>query len=609
MKKFRGLIATLLAVAMVCSSLVIVSAKSFADVDAKKYDWCVKEISTMADDGIITGYTDGKFKPENTVTKLEALALVARVLGSRDDVNSVLVEKAKEIYGEKVDEYKLSFGQDELCFLLLKGIITLDELPDYVDDGAASSGMKRYDMAILLTKGMGAEKEVAEKVTAVLDYTDALKIPASARKYVEYVTTVGLMQGMGENVFSPMSDVTRAQAAVVLYKLRNLTDYEVFKGIVASYDSSIREIRFKLPDDSNKGYTIIPSSVTLRCDGEEIVPAAIMPIWEAVVTLKDGMLFEIDFLSTQSDGVVEGKLTSLAQNSDVVTLKVQNMVNADSEIATYKTAEDYTVTYNGESSSISKVKIGDYVKLTLKNNKVIIINAEPSKKTVNGTVTAIDLSEGIHLTVKVNNVEYVYTVKSNVKVSKNGDSSNMSEIVVGDRVKLSLAYNIIETIEASSTTSAQTGIIVGVIISDTPIIKVKIGSQVKEYPLARNAKILLDGKEGTIYDLRLNTNASITLESDSIIKLSTTPATEDAEVKGVVIGVNVSYNLIQVRYVDALSGAENIEQVFVKSGAKIISTSSTTDKKLKDVEIGQTITAMGSRSSGVFEATTVIIRN
>ena len=609
MKKLRGLVATLLAVAMVCSSLVIVSAKSFADVDAKKYDWCVKEISTMADDGIITGYTDGKFKPENTVTKLEALALVARVLGSRDDVNSVLVEKAVEIYGEKVDEYELSFGQDELCFLLLKGIITLDELPDYVDDGAANSGMKRYDMAILLTKGMGAEKEVAEKVTAVLDYSDALKIPASARKYVEYVTTAGLMQGMGDNVFSPMSDVTRAQAAVVLYKLRNLTDYDVYKGIVAAYDNSTRDIRFRLDDDSIKEYTIIPSTVTLRCDGEEIVPAAIMPIWEAVVTLKDGKLFEIDFWSTQSDGIVEGKLTSIAQNSDVATLKVENMADADGEIVSYKTADDYTVTYNGEESNISKVKSGDYVKLTLKNNKIIMINAEPSRKTVNGTVTAIDLSEGIRLTVKVNNVEYVYTVKSNVKVSKNGNSSNMSDIVVGDKVKLTLEYNVIENISASSTTSAQAGIILGVMISDSPTIRIKIGSQVEEYPLARNAKILLDGKEGTIYDLRLNTNASITLESDSIIKISTTPATEDAEVKGEVVGVNVSYNLIQVKYVDDLSGAENVEQVFVKTGAKIISTSSTSDKKLKDVEIGQTITAMGSRSSGVFEATTIIIRN
>lgn len=609
MKKFRGLVATLLAVAMVCSSLVIVSAKSFADVDAKKYDWCVKEISTMADDGIITGYTDGNFKPENTVTKLESLALVARVLGSRDEVNSVLVEKAKEIYGEKVDEYNLSFGQEELCFLLAKGIITLDELPDYVDDGAASSGMKRYDMAILLTKGMGAEKEVAEKVTAVLDYTDALKIPASARKYVEYVTTAGLMQGMGENVFSPMSDVTRAQAAVVLYKLKNLTGYEMFKGVVASYDSSTREIRFRLPDDSNKGYTIIPSTVALRCDGEEIVADAIKPVWEAIVTLKDGMLFAIDFLSTQSDGIVEGKLVAIQHNTGVATLKVEDVAGGNGDVASYKVADDCAVTYNGEESNISKIKNGEFVRLTIKNNKAIIINAEPAKKTVSGNVTAIDLSDGIRLTVKVGNLEYVYAIKSTVKVSKNGDVSNMSEIVVGDRVKLTLGYNIIESIEASSTTSAQTGIILGVIISDTPTLKIKIGSQVKEYPIARNVKILLDKTEGTIYDLRLNSNASITLESDSVVKIVTTPAVEEAEVKGVVVGVNVSYNLIQVKYVDVLSGAEHIEQVFVKSGAKIISTSSTVDKKLKDVEIGQTVTAMGSRSTGVFEATTVIIRN
>jgi len=58
-----------------------------------------------------------------------------------------------------------------------------------------------------------------------------------------------------------------------------------------------------------------------------------------------------------------------------------------------------------------------------------------------------------------------------------------------------------------------------------------------------------------------------------------------------------------------VSATENVEQVFVKSGAKIISISSSSDKKLKDVQVGQTVTAMGSRASGVFEATTVVIMN
>ena len=608
MKKFKGLLAMTLALAMVFTSFVAVSAKGFKDVDAKKYEWCADEISAMADKDIITGYTDGTFKPEKTVTKLEALALVARVLGSREEVNASLLDNAKGLYGEKVAEFDLSFGEDEICFLLSKGIISEDELESYLDD--ANAGMKRYDVAVLLTKGMGAEKEVKDKVTAVLDYEDALKIPASARKYVEYVTKVGLMQGMGENIFSPMTDVTRAQAALVLYKLGNMTGYETLKGIVAAYNKDSRTIRFKLEDNSNESYTIIPAVVTLRCDGEEIIPDAIKVGWEAVVSLKDGSLAMVDFTTAQSDGVVAGRLMSVSTSSDVTSLSVEYETAAGKENVTYKVANEVVVTYNGKESSLTGINVGDFVKITVKNSKVTVVEAENAKRVIqDGTVTAIDLSEGIVITVKANGVENQYNVKSTVKVSKNNRAVDMTDIVIGDKVTLTLEYNSITNITASSTTSNITGIIQGVIISDTPVLRIKIGAGVEEYPIARNAKITLDGKDGTIYDLRLNTNATITLESDSIIKISTTPATEEAEVKGEVIGVNVSYNLIQVRYVDDYSNTENVEQVFVKTGAKIISTSSTTDKKLKDVKVGQTITAMGSRSSGVFEATTIIIRN
>lgn len=609
MKKFRGLLAMVLALTVVCASFATVSAKGFADVSASKYAWCVNEISAMADDGIISGYTDGTFKPENTVTKLEALALVARVLGSREEVNASLVEKAKELHEEKIEDYALSFGTDEICYLLLKGVLFEDELDDYLASGAANEGMKRYEVAVLLTKGMGAEQEVKDKVTAVLDYTDTLQIPTSARKYVEYVTAQGLMQGMGDNTFAPLNNVTRAQAALVLYKLQDLTSYEMFKGIVASYDQATRTIRFKLADDTNKAYTVLPKSVTLRCDGDIIVPDGIKVGWEAVVTTKDDMLYVVDFLTAQSDGIISGKLVSVAKATDATTLKVEDMTSANGGVVSYKIADNVAITYGGNEGKLTDLAVGDYVKLTIKNNKITVINAETAKKTIKGTITAIDLTDGVSITIKSNDVEEIYPVATNVKVAKNADSATMSDIMVGDKATVKLEYNVITSIDATSTTTSDTGIIQSINIAQTPTISIKIGTKTYEYPVARNAKILLDGEEGTIYDLRINTNATITLESDSIVKIDTTPIAEDTDVQGQVVGVNVSYNLIQVKYVDPVSGTENVEQVFIKNGARIISTNSSIDKKLKDVEVGQTITAMGSRSSGVFEATTVIIRN
>lgn len=608
MKKFRGLLAMTLALAVVCTSFgaITVSAKDFKDVDSKH--WAQEYVASMADDGIINGYTDGTFKPDNTVTKLEALALVARILGSKEELNAGLLEKGKELYAEKLEDYDLSFGTDEVCYLLVKGIIFENELSDYLGNGAANEGMKRYEVAILLTKAMGAEQEVKDKVSAVLDYEDTLEIPATARKYVEHVTKAGLMNGMGDGKFAPMNDVNRAQAAAVLYRLRDINGYETFKGVVASYDKDSRTIRFKLEDDENKAYTIIPANVTLRCDGEEVDPEDITVGWEAVVTIKDEMLSIVDFTSTKSEGEVAGRLMSITKSSNTTTLKVENITPAGKETVSYKVADEVVVTYNGKEGAVTNLKVGDYVSLTIKSNKVIVINGETSTKTVKGTITNIDLMN-LSVTVKNGDEEEAYFLDSNVKVSKNGDAATMNDVMIGDKVTLKLTYNMITNIEATSTKTSDTGIIQSINIAQTPIITIKIGTKVYEYPVARNVTVMLDGKKGTIYDLRINTNATITLESDSIVKIETSPIADDTDVQGEVVSVNVAYNLIQVKYIDEISGTENVEQVFVKSGAKIISTSSSTDKKLKDVQPGQTITAMGSRSSGVFEATTIIIRN
>lgn len=609
MKKFRGLLAMVLACAVVCASFgaITVSAKDFSDIDADKYAWCTEEIGSMADDGIINGYTDGTFKPENTVTKLESLALVARILGSGEEINGTLLEKAKELYGEKVEEFDLSFGADEICYLLYKGIIFEEELSDYLGNGAANEGMKRYEVAVLLTKAMGAEKEVKSKVSAVLDYEDTLEIPAASRKYVEHVTNVGLMNGMGNGNFAPMNDVTRAQAAVVLHRLRSTNGYGTFKGIVASYDKDSRTIRFKL-EDGDKAYTIIPANVTLRCDGEEIKPEEITVGWEAVVTIKDEMLTIIDFTTAVSEGEVAGRLMSVSRSTDATTLKIENITSSGKETVAYKIADDVVVTYNGKEGTVTNLKTGDYVKATIKNNKISVINGETATKTVKGTITNIDLID-LSVTVKNGDAEDVYYLDSNVKVAKNDNTATMNDIVIGDKVTLKLTYNIITNIEATSTKTSDTGIIQAINIAQTPVITIKIGTKVYEYPVARNVVVMLDGTKGTIYDLRINTNAKITLESDSIVKIETSPVVDDKDVDGVVVNVSAAYNLIQVKYIDEASGTEVVEQVFVKSGARIISTSSSKDKKLADIQAGQSITAMGTRSSGVFEATTIIIRD
>lgn len=51
--------------------------------DVKTTDWFAPYVTTAKDSGLIEGYSDGSFKPENRITRAEACAIVNHVLGRK----------------------------------------------------------------------------------------------------------------------------------------------------------------------------------------------------------------------------------------------------------------------------------------------------------------------------------------------------------------------------------------------------------------------------------------------------------------------------------------------------------------------------------------------
>lgn len=84
MKNLKKVLALVVAVAMFASFACVASADSYSDVaSTASYADAVNLLSNL---GIITGYEDGTFKPENTVTRAEAATMMVRMLGLADGV-------------------------------------------------------------------------------------------------------------------------------------------------------------------------------------------------------------------------------------------------------------------------------------------------------------------------------------------------------------------------------------------------------------------------------------------------------------------------------------------------------------------------------------------
>jgi len=587
--------------------------KIFEDVSRASHSWAIEAIESMAEMGLIKGYSDGTFKPDKTVSKLEALSLVARVLGVQDKANEPIIEKAVEMYGETVDQYELNFGSNEVCYLLIKNIITLEELGDYIDKSNVSVGMKRYEVAVLLTKALDANSEVSKNLATNLTFADANDIPAYAKKYVEYITTSGMMSGVGDNRFSPNTDVTRAQAAILMKKLLEMTNYTFKNGVVAEYDNSSRIIRIKAEDEILK-YTV-NANVKLRFEGTDITVNDISGGHEAVITFKDNGLYAIDFIAPLVDKEVKGVISSTSTGkkpsvSFFVIGEDDVEVNSNNK-ETYPISSEIVVSYNDEPSSLQALKSGTFVNIVVSQGEITAIRAYDKTNTVSGRVTGIELTPVCRMTVELaDGSEVSYIVSSDVEVSKNGSKKTAADVVSGDSVSITTTYERITKIVASSKQQTKSGIIHEVIISATPKIVVKTTDGNITYNITNNCLLDLPGiTSPTFFDLRVGVAVDLTVEGDTVVKLSSNISEGVTQVTGVVSSVNASYGVIQVTFVDAATGISVTEPVFVKAKATIIDILTGSSLKLNAIKTGAKITAFGMRNSGVFEATTVNVTN
>ncbi len=603
MKKFKRITAVIAAITVLVMSVQCFAA-SFNDVPKEKYSWAVEAIESMAAEKIVKGYEDGSFRPENQVTKLESLVLIARILGSAKEENATIVEKALETHKDVFETYPINYGNEEIAYLLTKGVITEDELNDYIGSTNASKGLMRYEAAILLTKALGAEDELKDKAASSLSYDDAKDIPSAAKKYVEYVTSQKIMQGMGDNIFSPLTAVTRAQVAVVLKKVQDMNKLSYISGMITKVDPDSKIFSLRTKDGENVSYTIL-NSVKLTFNGNNVEFKELTVGNDAVITLKDSSIYAIDSTLTGEREEADGEITAITNGKSITVKKYKGSVT---EKYTYSLADNVIVTKNGSASSIPKLETGDYAKMTISGGKVIIIDAETSTTTIKGTVSNIILSPNFMIEIaNSDNSIAQYTVSNNVTVKKNNKTSTLSEVYVGDSVSITLEYGVIINIVAISTSSTKTGIIDKIVISDTPSVSLKINGQSSEYALARNADIILDNEESNIYGLRLGVAANIILSGNTIIEISTADVETAFQITGRVDMVNTSYGLMQLTYTDIATAQTITRQVFVKEKAKVYNSITGKDSKLANVGVGSTVSVVGTSTNGVFEAASVVI--
>lgn len=607
--KAKKLLSGALCTAMLVSAISVSAAKvTFSDVENDPtVSWAKPYISEMAELGYIKGYEDGTFKPNNTITKTEALLLLSRMLGVNDDAYADSVELAQDAYGSMLKKYSTNYS-NEIAFLLYTGVLKTDDLDTYISTSNKNTPLKRYEAAVLLTKLLGAEEDVQKNTFVSSSYADTVEIPDSARAYVEYVKGEGIMQGMGTTVsgqpiFSPNTDVTRSQMAKMLCSLIDVLDRSAETGVIASVDNF--NDTFTVTVNSVDVMYNTASNTRFKVDGKDVDLSALKAGMHVKITHLKGQVSLVENYNVIEDAVIYGLVSSTKETTGSMAITIVD-ANDSSKKQTYSVSDKVKVRINDAVDTFGKIKSTNYVKMTISDGTVTEIEVVSKTTNVSGTLINLDASgEYTILTVKGSDgIETDYEVSADgVSVARNSLDAKLSSLMQGDSITLRLTYGKVTKITATSTNQETQGTISYITYTTTGTkIGIEISGKVTEYTVNKSVDVLIDSSAGSVYDLRPGSDIKIKLQSSEIVKIEAAGTITKSQLVGIVKSTNANYGLMVVEE------GNSEYSVFVNGNTKIIDSITGASIKLKSVEKGRTVTVTGSTSSGVLEASVIVVQ-
>lgn len=175
-----------------------IESNGFADT---ANHWAKKEIEFMKKKGIINGISATEFAPDKFVTRAEAAKLLAKAF-------NLSVSESSDFADVKAEDWFTDF------------VVAVSEAGFMRGDSGnfyPNRSMVREEICVILANI--AQKYGLQSETTAEEFVDSDEISDWASESVKTVVSLGLMNGVGDGKFAPRQETTRAEIAVILYRV------------------------------------------------------------------------------------------------------------------------------------------------------------------------------------------------------------------------------------------------------------------------------------------------------------------------------------------------------------------------------------------------------
>lgn len=224
--------------------------------------WAEAAISEMYLKDILKGYPDNTFKPNNPITKIQAVVMLVRVMGLTP--NEELADDLPYLQ-ETFNIPRWANGY--VITALNEKLLYYNELETI----GSQKPLARQDAARLVIRALGLSGEADKTAPEQLNFTDADQIKPEFLGYISLAVEKGLLSGNLKGAFQPLNPVSRAEIAVMFSRADAFLpehDREVVGSFVYSAANDKQELTL-IKDDTSVTVALADKHLLFR-DGKAV---------------------------------------------------------------------------------------------------------------------------------------------------------------------------------------------------------------------------------------------------------------------------------------------------------------------------------------------------
>lgn len=455
--------------------------------DMHEAAWAIRHMYKMKAENIIKGYEDGTFRPNKPVTHAEAVVLTMRAAGLQDEVDNYVVNA---VYLPFKDANSIpDWALKAVALAAEKGYLESDTSGNFQANKAAS----REWAVKLVAKTMGLQPMDME-----LPFKDADKISADTAGYVAAAVYNHLISGFPNGNFLPNKPLTRAEMAVML----GLAEEEF--PVPGKIKNKIEGIVTAVSVDAQV-YSNVYTQGTITLSGSTYPVAG-----NARIFINDQPAALADIaIGSEAEVVVDGKGMVVYIEVDPVTVNgvVDAVYASDRKLYIFEKDDfEKNRNRNRDKGNIperererNRNMMSESIMYNVDNSAVIVLNGAPATLAdlLRGDVAKLTLkADGIVTHIKA------WRFHKKIKIEDEDEDEDEGKDEIEGRVSAVNSGRITIVDEDGNTV---------------------------EYGIAANAVIRIEGRPGTVAQIKTGDKAELKIKNNLVVKLVIESSDEDED--------------------------------------------------------------------------------